>query len=172
MKHVHWSPKDRAEYDDLLRQVITDEERTSERTALMLRLVEDAVQAQRPWARDVQVEALAIGHAAQFKSFLKRDRALVNYRGELVAKPRVIGVSRKGDDGSTYVVQEMFSALPFQELREKRREYLGNIHSYSGLVALADRLLALEEMSPESETPEDACRALGIDLDDYLATAA
>lgn len=57
-------------------------------------------------------------------------------------------------------------------LVDKRREYLTQISAYTDNVAVADRLLALAEMAPGSNTPQEAAQALGISLDEYLAGAA
>lgn len=168
-------PEARAEYMKLMAEVVSEAEGTGERARLMADKIHDAIQAQRSWAAGVQYAAEIDGYAAAVKVYLKRTRVVVLVdaeAGRQIEKPRTIGAKRRDDEGKVVDLQLPLEVLTFDQVREKRREYLRQQKAYSDNVAVADRLLALEEMVPGSLTPADAAKSLGFSLDDYLAGAA
>lgn len=172
MNQAAWSPAEREEYDSIVREVIETVDSTEARIDLYEQAVADAVQARRFWASDVDRDARRTGYREQIKSWLKRNRVIVNIGAREVSKPRVIGVKRTDDEGQQYDAQALLDVMTFDELRAKRREWLRQVHAYNDNVALADRLLALQELAPTATTPQDACRLLGTSLDEYLGQAA
>ena len=165
-------PDARREYETLLNEVLVQAEGTGERARLMQQKIDDAVQAQREWASLVKRNAEIDGYAAAIKVHLKRTRVVVNINDREVSKPRTIGTKRTDDAGKVIDLQLPFEVLTFDQIRDKRKEYLAQARAYSDNVAMTDRLLALEEMAPGHATPAEAARALGISLDDYLARAS
>lgn len=166
-------PDARREYETLMNEVIAEAESTGERARLMQAKINDAIQAHREWAMDVERTAALDGYSAAIKVHLKRTRVVVNVGGDRPAiKPRTIGTKRQGQDGKVIDLQLPFEVLTFDQLRHKRREYITQVQAYTDNLAFADRLLALEEMAPGSTTPAEAARMLGVILDDYLAGAA
>lgn len=168
----HWSPEERAEYEGLLLEVVKREEGQADRVDYMEHLMADATQARRGWAVDLDRDCRRDGYARQIKNYLKRTRVVFARGVDMVEKPRVVGVTRKAEDGSRYAVQSLYETLTFDELRDKRRAYLAQRRSYDESVALCDRYLALADMAPGSSTPLDATRSLGIEIDVFLAGAS
>jgi hypothetical protein len=166
-------PHARREYEQLMAEVVSEAEGTGDRARLMADKIHDAIQAQRSWAAGVQFAAEIDGYAAAVKAYLKRTRVVVIVdQDREISKPRTIGVKRRDKDGTVVDLQLPMEVLTFDQLREKRREYIRQLKAYTDNVAVADRLLALEEMAPGSSTPTEAAAQLGVTLDDYLAGAA
>lgn len=165
----HWTPEDVREWDSLLQEVVESAETTVERTDLMERLMDDAVNAHRPWANDMQRQCLRDGYARQWKAYMKRTRVIVATREATVEKPRVVGVKRLDEAGAKYDVQALYELLTFDEIRAKRRENLAQIKAYTDSVAVCDKYLALQSLAPEAATPAEAAKSLGIDIDEWLA---
>lgn len=167
-------PEARAEYERLMDEVVNEAETTGDRARLMADKIHDAIQAQRSWAMGVQYAAEIDGYAAAVKVYLKRKRVvvLVDDAGRQIEKPRTIGAKRRDGAGKVVDLQLPLEVLTFDQVREKRREYLAQQKAYTDNIAVADRLLALEEMAPGCSTPAAAAKALGTTLDDYLAGAA
>lgn len=167
-------PEARKEYEALMAEVVSEAESTGDRARLMAEKIHDAVQAHRTWAMTAQYSAEIDGYAAAIKTYLKRTRVivLIDEGSRQVAKPRTIGAKKRGKAGEVVDLQLPMEALTFDQLREKRREYLIQKKAYTDNIAVTDRLLALEEMAPGCNTPAEAAKALGTTLDDYLAGAA
>lgn len=165
-------PNARQEYETLLNEVIAQAESTGDRARLMQAKIEDAIQAQRDWAKAVERAAALDGYSQAIKTWLKRTRVVVNINDREISKPRTIGTKRQDEDGQVVDLQLPFEILTFDQIRRKRREYLTSLNAYTDNLAVADRLLALAEMAPGSNTPAEAAKTLGITIDAYLAGAA
>lgn len=172
MNRSAWGPGEKEEYDVLLQRVIEEADSTHERVDLMERLVTDAIQAHRWWASDCERDARRTGFAAQIKSYLKRSRVLFANREAMVDKPRVVGFKRANAEGVVYDVQALLETATFDELRDKRREAIRSIKSYSDSIALLDRLLFLAELHPDAATVAEALEVHGMSLDEYLGLRA
>lgn len=118
-----WGDDDKKDYDALLQKVIEGAEGTGARVDLMEKLVNDAIQAHRFWARETEREAA------------------------------------------------LYDTATFDELRDKRREALRQVRTYSDTVALLDRLLALAELYPDASSVATALIEHGMSLDEYLGVA-
>lgn len=167
-----WGSDERKEYDALLAEVIASTSRTSERLDLFQSRIADAVQAHRPWARDVERSAARAGLAKEIKAYQDRNRAMVAYNGTVLNLPRVQSRIVRDETGETYHQRELIELWSWQQLADKRAEALRGRKTYSEKVAHYDRLLALREMCPESVTPADAAKQLGINLDEFLGLEA
>ena len=165
-------PEARREYEQMMAEVLAEAEGTGDRARLLANKVHDAIQAHRSWAQQVQWDAQVTGYAAAVKTYLKRTRVVVNIHDREVSKPRTIGTKRRDEDGNVVDLQLPLEVLTFDQIREKRREYVRQVKAYTDNLAVADRLLALEEMAPGSATPAEAAKTLGTTLDDYLAAAS
>lgn len=165
-------PEARREYEALMNEVLNEAEGTGDRARLMANKIADAIQAHRSWALTVQWDAQVTGYAAAVKTYLKRTRVVVNIEDREVAKPRTIGVKRRDDEGNVVDLQLPLEVLTFDQVREKRAEYLRQQKAYTDNVAVADRLLALEDLAPGCKTPADAVAELGLTLEEYLAAAS
>jgi hypothetical protein len=168
----NWSPEERDEYDAMLAEIVTSATDSGERADLMEAKMRDAIQAQRFWANDAEYHACRVGYLAQIKSYLKRNRLLFSYEGLLISRPRVVGTKSVSESGETVHIQALIETLTFDELRQKRLEYLRQIRAYDENLALVDRLLALADMCPEASSPIDALKMLDLTVEDYLGEAA
>jgi hypothetical protein len=172
MNFKTWSPQERAEYDAMLAEVVSAATDTRERADLMEDKMHDAVQAQRFWANDAQRHACRVGYLAQIKSYLKRTRLLFSHDGLLISRPRVVGTKTISESGETVHIQALIETLTFDELRQKRLEYLRQIRAYDENLALVDRLLALADMCPQATTPTEALKVLDLTVEGYLGEEA
>lgn len=172
MNFKTWSPEERAEYDAMLNEVVTSATDSGERADLMEEKMRDAIQAQRFWANDAEYHACRVGYHAQIKSYLKRNRLLFWHDGTPISRPRVIGTKAINEVGETVHVQALIETLTFDELRQKRLDYLRQIRAYDENLALTDRLLALADLCPEATTPIEALKLLHLSVEDYLGEAA
>lgn len=165
-------PNARREYEAVLNEVLAEADGTGERARLMRLKISDAIQAHRDWASLVQRNAEIDGYAAAIKVHLKRTRVVVAIEGRVISKPRTIGTRRQDESGKVVDLQLPFEVLTFDQIRRKRSEYLTQIRAYTDNLAVVDRLLALAEMAPGSNTPAEAAALLGVTVDDYLSGAA
>lgn len=165
-------PDERREYEALLTAVLAEAEGTGERVAHMDALIEDAVQAQRQWATQVEESCRRVGYSNEIKDYLKRTRVVIAIDTRKVSKPRTIGAKATTPGGKVIDLQLDFEVMTFDQLRDKRREYLKQITAYKDLLAFANRLLDLADAAPGTDTPQDAAQALGLDLEEYLARTA
>lgn len=163
-----WDPNERVEYDALLAAVVAETSNTSTRLDRMERLVADAIQAHRPWARDIERTCARQGYAAELKRYQDRNRALVAYDGQVLNLPKVQSRATRGEDGAVYHQRELIELWPWGDVRSKRIEALTGRRTYDVHVAYYDRLLALQDLCPESTSALDAAERLGIELDEYL----
>lgn len=166
-----WDPAEREECDKLLADVIAATTNTSDRLGLFERLLNDAIQGQRPWARDLERSLLREGAAKEIKRFQDRNRAMVSHNGKVLSLPRVQGTVARDEEGRVYHQRELIELWSWAQIADKRTEALKGKRTYDEKVAHYDRLLALHEMCPDSATPADAAARLGLNLDEYLGTA-
>ncbi len=167
-----WSPEERAEFDELLAEVIAASTSTAERLALMDAKVLDAVQAHRPWATEFIMAARREGYAREISRHQGRQRVTVAYDGRVLSVPAVQARRVVDESGVTGYQRELIELWTWDELREKRREAVKASTTYTEKVAHYDRLLMLGELAPGSETPAEAAAALGVDLGEWLGRAA
>jgi hypothetical protein len=167
-----WSPEEREEFEALLAEVVGASRDSGERLDLMDELVADAIQAHRPWATEVARAARREGYAREIKRHQDRERVSVSYDGRVLSVPAV--QARKVVDSSGVVTyqRELIELWTWEELREKRKEAVHATRTYSEKIAHYDRLLMLAELAPDSKTPVDAAKALGVELGEWLGRAA
>jgi hypothetical protein len=166
-----WSPQERDEYEDLLAEVCNATTDTRERLDLFEDKLNDAQQAQRGWAYSVARQCRRFGLGKEISRFQDRNRALVSFDGQLLSMPSV--QSRRVETAGEVTYQrELIVLWTWDELRTKRGEAIRASETYSAKVGHYDRLLALQVKAPATATPAEAADVLGIDLDEYLGTAA
>lgn len=168
-----WSPEECNEYDDLLAQVVASTTNTTRRLDLMEELLEDAVQAHRPWAVEVERAARRHGFAGEIKRYQDRNRVLVAAdSGRVLNAPRVQGTVARRDDGEVYHQRALIELWTWEQIANKRAEAIRAQRLYGDKVAHYDKLLALRDLCPDSSSPADAAKQLGISLDEWLGEAA
>jgi hypothetical protein len=170
MNQNTWSTDERAEYDELCREAWESAVSTRDRTEEFLRLLHDADQAHRLFARDVLRDAEQRGAASIIKAWFKRSqRIAVSYQGEVLTKTRVVGAQAIGDDGQAYVVQTLFDLLTFDQIAAKLEWYRRQRQAYTANIHVCERLLLLQKLAPGASTPAEACELVGTTVDAFLA---
>lgn len=171
MNRSSWAPEWREEYDALLADVLTVGTNTHRRLDEFERLIEDARQAQRPWAREVERTCFRDGAANEVKKYQDRTRATVSHDGRLLNLPAIQGRKVKDSDGRVADDRALIEMWTWEQILDKRAETLRMQQSSADRLAYYDRLLALRELCPDSMSPHDAARRLGINLDEWLERA-
>jgi hypothetical protein len=168
---LSWSDDWIEECTAMLEDVLHRATSSPARNHLLGELLNDALQAHRGWALDLQREATQRGLGSMLRSYTQNRVSSLpfNLDGQLHEKSAIAGIVRTGDDGESWVQQEMLARSTFREIAAKRSRDLKGQRAYSIRVALDDKLLALEQLAPGTETPEEACAVLGVALHDYLA---
>lgn len=172
MSHINraaWSPVEREEFEELLAEVVASSADTTSRLDLLDRLLNDAIQAQRPWATEVARSARREGLAREIKRHQDRQRVSVSYDGRVLSVPAVQARRVVDADGSVTHQRELIELWTWKELKDKRAEAVQAATTYTEKIAHYDRLLMLGELVPTSATPADAAAQLGIELDAWLS---
>ncbi|AYF29268.1 hypothetical protein CSH63_17710 [Micromonospora tulbaghiae] len=167
-----WTPEERHEYEALLAEIVAATRDSGERLDLFEHRLVDAVQAQRPWASEVDRMCRRFGLAKEVSRFQARNRALVAYDGEVLSLPAVQARKVAKPGGEVGYQRELIEVWSWEELTAKRDEALAARRTYDGKVAHYDRLLALRALAPSAATPAEAARMAGVDLGDWLSRAA
>jgi len=167
-----WEPEWREEYDALLDEVVSVGTNTSARLNEFERLLNDAVQAHKPWARDVERTCIRAGLAKEVKAFQDRTRAAVSYDGEVLSLPRVQSRRIIDHEGKATHDRALIELWSWSEIIAKRVEAKAAGVTSANRMAFYDKLLALRGLCPESASPQDAADRLGLDLDEFLGREA
>lgn len=167
-----WSPEEREEFDELLAEVVAATRDTTDRLNLADKLLNDAIQAHRPWASEVEASCRREGLGREIKRYQDRQRVAVAYDGRILSVPAVQARKVVADDGVVTYQRELIELWTWDQLFEKRGEAIKAQATYSEKVAHYDRLLALRVLAPDSKSPSEAAQQLGIELDAWLAGTA
>ncbi len=169
MNVITWSPEERAEYQALCEEAWAASDRQAQRINAYLAALHDAEQAQRFYAREVLAEAERRGAEALLKGWQKdRQRIAVAHDGRVLNRSRVVGTTRRDESGQTFATQTLFDLLTWDEIEAKVTEFSRQVRAYRDNIILAMRLLGLRDLAPESHTPDEAARSLGITVEDFL----
>lgn len=163
-----WSWEERREFDEVLERVVASSRNGHERVDLFDSLLNDALQAHRVWAHDIDRHARRDGLAAEIRRYQDRNRALMSHLGELLNLPRVQARRIRSDDGDVFYQRELIELFSWEQLAEKRTEALKARGTYTQKVAHYDRLMALRDLAPESATPAEAAEMLGTTIEAWL----
>lgn len=168
INRAHWKPGERAAYDKLLAEIVAATNDTTTRLNLFESKLNDAVQAHRPWATEVERACLRTGMGKEISRYQDRNRALVSYNGRILNLPAV-QARKVRVDNEVHYQRELIELWTWAEIVDKRAETIKAQRTYTEKIAHYDRLLALRVMSPDSKTPVDAASKLGIDIEEFLA---
>lgn len=168
-----WTPGEYAAFTALLDDVLAGAETSSDRVTLALRLLADAQQAHEPWVDSVYRDLVRDGATRLVRAWAQRARVVVPRKsGRTAVRPAVRAIQRVDDEGGTYIQQDLLVAYTWDELRFKREQIVRVMRTYGDDLALIDALNALQDKAPGARTPEDALRALGMTLSEWLGRAA
>lgn len=156
------------EWDELLSKVPLDTP-TRDAANMLGELLSDAVQAQRPWARQRLNEALHAGLTKSWRSHVQKQRPKVRTKQGDV---KGVGGIRRMCDGQETYVQVPLDAMSFEELVRYRAMHITNLQTLSANAKVVEALLGLADKAPAARTPAEACELLGLDVADVMAGAA
>ena len=163
------------EYEKALRDALEPSSAVDHLTVeRFVRILEDAVQAQRPWAQLVLDCAKRQGLNAILREELvgftrAEDAALFAYQGDVVSISMRHGRRRRDQETSRMFWQQaLFEDFSWAELAE----WLAMINSQIGAALInqevGERLMGLRAKFPETYGPADACKRLGVTIAEYL----
>lgn len=170
MKKSAWGTEELEEFDGLVAEAMTAK-RSDERNRRFVAGIEDAIQAHRPWAREVQADMVYHGAARILKAEEKRRpnaTIAVSFDGQILDKPRALGVRRVDEEGNSYFDRTLFDYMTVEELRTKRAEFLTVAKAYTEDAEVMDRLIAMCEVAGVS-TPAHASASLGVSVENWIA---
>lgn len=171
MKKNGWSDEDREEYEELVTEALR-EQATADRRDVFLAGLDDAVQAHRVWALDVNATIRNDGadKILTREQAVRRPRVPVAHNGQILGKaPREFGRKIRDEDGAVIHARTLFDLLTFEELREKRLEFQGTERAARIDRYTVEKLLTLEQLVPGATTPAEACEQLGTTVEAFLA---
>ena len=135
----------------------------------LVHLNEDSRQAQRQWAHYLHDDALADGLLSHWKAWNNAERKLkVLHNGIVIPTRALRGVRRRDDFGAVVHQQEFWSEMTWDEVVQEIIKADAQISSFEVIKAIAAKLLKLKIRVPDSISPGDACRRLGMDIESYL----
>lgn len=165
-----WSDDERGEYDQVVTEALAEASIPARRD-IFLAGFDDAIQAHRLWALDVEQDIRDSGADRILKTeqSIRRPRLPVAHDGTILGKvPSHWGVTRRNAEGQADNQRTLFEFMTWQELRDKLSWLAGQIKAYENDAHAVIRLLALAEKVPDAACPADACAQLDITIEDWL----
>lgn len=165
---------ERHEFNALLDDANAIDGSTRARGVEVLRLLNDAVQAHQPWADAVMDGWLLSGAMTAAK---RRHKQTSVAKVKLVraerSRPMVVG-TKSVDPRSGQLVdrQQLILDMSWDGIQARLSQSVRRVQDLNFTAATDRKILALRERCPESSTPAEACRMLGVDFYEYLAGAA
>jgi hypothetical protein len=163
-----WTAEERQEYEQMLAEIVTATPESHERINLAEHALNDATQAHRYWARQVERACLRDGLGAEIRRYEDCNRAMVAHDGRVLNLPAKQARRVTNEQGETYFQRELIELWPWSAIEDKRAEAIRARRTYDDRVAHYDRLLALRVLAPKSETPAGAAKHLDINLTEFL----
>lgn len=163
-----WSEQDHAEFDALVDEVLALDASTPQRGERFMELIDDAIQAHRMWARDVERASRLSGFKSVWYRIQRRGSKLVLIGGREVDKPAQVSVKRIGDAGQIFKQLAFFDDLDLADVADKRREFTVVRNSYNDNILMLNKVEAFIKAG-NARTVREAEDALGIKLDTWLA---
>lgn len=166
-----WSDQDHAEFDALVAEVQALDVSTAERGERFMLLIDDAVQAQRMWARDVERSSRLAGFKAIWYRIQRRGSKLVLIGGREVDKPAQISVKREDASGKQFRQLAFFDDIDLADVADKRREFTTMRNSYNDNILMLNKVEMFIKHAG-ARTVREAEDTTGMTLDTWLARKA
>lgn len=166
-----WDPQARAEYRDFMHDVCNASLDTGRRRNAIVDALPGLLQSHKYWVKDLERRIRYLGALEVLREFVRAERSRPAMSGG-GQKSGVISLKFKAPTGETWNQLTVFELAPFEQIAEKRRDFLKSVRAYNENVAFLDKLLALREMVPAAGNPLEACEQLGIAIDDYILPPA
>lgn len=169
MKHLNFD--ERAEWTSLLDDANKLNGSSRDRGREVVRLLNDAVQAQKLWAPIVQNAILAEGCTQKAKSRLKSvSSALVSIASVDHIRSLAGGIKVRQAGGGTADQQKLFVEMTWTEVDDHVQMLKRQLQELGITIATDEKLLDLRNQFPASTGPGDACQKLGRTIEEYLAS--
>lgn len=136
----------------------------------LVRMIDDARQGgQRQWAHHLYDDAVADGLLSHWKAWNNNDRKLKVFHNGLVLPARAVrGIRRRDESGAVVHQQEFWAEMSWDEVIQEITKADARIAAEQVTKSIAVKLLKLKVQVPDSATPGEACRQLGMDIQSYL----
>lgn len=146
---------------------------TGERGDALVAMLHDAVQAHVGWAA-MALDALA--EAGAQSALKKRAKAisttLVTFKDAAILRAGRVGVKSKRPSGQVFYEQKLFEEITWHELEERLVDLAKLAKGLGATIATDKKLLKLRKQYPASAGPGDACKQMGVTVEQYLGMAA
>lgn len=166
-----WSDVDHAEFDALVQDVERAADSTAARGEKFMELIDDAIQAHRIWARDVERAARLTGFKSIWYRIQRRGRKLVLIGGREVEKPAQVSVKRADGHGNRFKQLAFFDDLDLADVADKRREFTVVRNSYNDNILMLNKVEDFI-LGAGARTVREAELITGMSLDTWLARKA
>lgn len=163
-----WGSEEVAEFEHAIEGALDIDGSTTERAEHFREHVEGAIQAHRPWARDIEADALSRGYKSIYRQEARRGTVLVSTTSGEIERPSMISVARHDEGGVVFQQLSFYAVMNREQIREKRNEYLKQIRAYDANVQMMDKLTAMLDASG-SDDLETAAASLGVSVEDWLS---
>lgn len=167
------SDQERAEYDDLLYTARFHDDGTSRPTGeigeRMHALLEDATQAQKPWAQWVMDDDARAGHVNRSKRWDRVRRVVSTRAGDVIVKRSAIQAIKRLDKetGAMFWEDAHWADMNADDLSQIINGGEQRIQSAKEVTGIARSLLGLIDSTGQG-TVADALESIGVSIDDYL----
>lgn len=133
--------------------------------------VQAADMAGRSWPDDLREEVLRHWAFNRQKQIAKEEsRVLIDYQGRKHHKATRVGKKVTTDEGATYYQQSLITAWSWDEIDEWARMVTTQINGLRENLAMVAKLRKLHDQFPESDGPAEAAAALGMTVEEWLAS--
>lgn len=133
--------------------------------------VDSADRAGRSWPDDLRDEALREWALIRQKQIAKEEsRVLIDYKGRRVSKPSRVGRQVVNGDGTKTFQQSLITVMSWDEIDAWARMIATQVDGLRANLAMVAKLRQLQERFPDSEGPAEAVAALGMTVEQWLAS--
>lgn len=157
------------ELDVMLDLVSEGRKSTRARAEELHALLRDAEQAQRPWVRQILLDATLAGLGSVVKRHMKA-KCMVPTRRRTTTT--VIGIQRENAAGDMEWQQVPMIEATFDELRQYQQMLKVNAATLRKNTRMIDRLLDLQHQAPGTETVGEAMAQLETTVETVIGAAA
>lgn len=146
---------------------------TGERGGALIALLHDAEQAHVGWASMALDELAEVGAQRLLKQRAKATSStLVTFKDAATIRSMRVGIRSQRHNGAEFYEQKLFEDITWKELAEHIDSLRRQMKGLGITIATDKKLLKLKQQFPSSTGPGDACRRMGVTVEQYLGAAA
>ncbi len=159
------------EIDDLLSEALNGSRTADDASAQrFLGQVAKADRAGRDWPDKLRELALWEWARDRQKDIAKRESVvMIDHNGRKVGKATRVGKRVKRVDGTKSFQQSLISDMSWTELFDWGSLIAAQMEGLRPNLTIVQRLRSLYEQMPDTAGPAEACKRLGVTVEDYLA---